>query len=249
MTASGHEQSSTPANRQWFTTTHWSVVLAAGNNASAFANEALEHLCQCYWYPLYAYVRRRGYNPEDAQDLTQEFFARLLEKHSLADVDRAKGKFRSFLLASLNHFLANEWDRANAAKRGGGQPLISWDEEDAEIKYARESAPDHSPEQIFERQWALAVMERGLARLRSEFAASGKQRQFELLETFLATETSDGAYDPVAARLDVPVGTVGVMVYRMRQRYRDLVRAELANTVANPADLADEMRALLGALS
>ena len=223
--------------------------MLAGDPASPRATDALERLCRTYWYPLYAYVRRSGYGAHDAQDLTQGFFARLLEKNFLESVDRRKGRFRSFLLASLNHFLANERDYANAVKRGGGQIPISLDEEAAENRYLKEPSLDLSPEKIFERQWALAVLERALGRLREEFDATGKTRHFDLLKPFLTSDTRDGAYDPIATQLNVSPGSVAVSVHRMRQRYRELARAEIADTVASPTDIDDEIRAMFAALS
>ena len=168
-----------------FAATRWTVVLAAGQAASPQAGRALEELCRAYWYPLYAYVRRRGYDVHEAEDLTQEFFARLLAKHYLADVDRTKGKFRSFLLASLKHFLANEWDRAHAAKRGGGQPLLSLATRTAETRYRSEPADELDPEKLLERQWALALLDQVLDRLQAESVADGKGEQFDQLKLFL----------------------------------------------------------------
>jgi RNA polymerase sigma-70 factor (ECF subfamily) len=208
----------------------------------------LDKLCRAYWYPLYAYVRRLSYSPHDAQDLTQGFFARLLEKNFLESVDRRKGRFRSFLLASLNHFLANERDRDNSLKRGGGQLPISLDDQDAENRYLHTPQFDLSPERIFDRQWALAVLEQALTRLREEYASSGKARHFELLKAFLTGDTSDGAYSTVAEQLQVSPSSVAVAVHRVRHRYRELVRAEIADTVASPGDIDDEMRSLFAAL-
>ena len=238
-----------PSNVEQFCTTHWSVVLLAGEESSLRSSEALEKLCRTYWYPLYAYVRRLSYSPHDAQDLTQGFFARLLEKRFLESVDRRKGKFRSFLLASLNHFLANERDRDNALKRGGGTLHISLDEQNAESRYLQTPQSDLSPERIFERQWALAILEQALTRLREEYVSSGNARHFELLKAFLTSDTSDGAYGPVAEQLQVSPGSVAVAVHRVRHRYRELVRTEIADTVASPGDIDEEMRSLFAALS
>ena len=210
---------------------------------------ALETLCRTYWYPLYAYVRRRGHSPEEAEDLTQEFFARLLASNDLSGVDRSKGKFRSFLLAAINHFLANEWDRATAAKRGGNQILISLDDENAEERYRMEPAAEVGPEKLFERSWARTLLAQGLARLRVEYAADGKTQQFEQIRCFLTEETGEGGYAAVAARLNMSTGAVAVAVHRMRQRYRELVRQEIAQTVTTPVELETEIRHLLAALS
>ena len=210
---------------------------------------ALEALCCAYWYPLYVYVRRRGRSPEEAEDLTQGFFARLLAGKDLAGVNRAKGKFRSFLLAALNHFLANEWDRATAAKRGGNRPLISLDDPSAEERYRLEPATDITPEKLFERSWARALLAGALARLRAENAADGRTQQFEQIKCFLTEETGAGGYAEAAARLNMSTGAVAVAVHRLRQRYREIVRQEIAKTVTTPAELEDEVRHLLEALS
>src|SRR5262245_6478783 len=168
-----------------FTTTHWSVVLAARDDTSAAAADALAQLCRSYWYPLYAYVRRKGYAVEDAQDLTQEFFARLLAKYFLGTVDRQEGKFRSFLLASMEHFLAKEWTRAHRLKRGGGQLILSWDGCDPEERYRLEPPEDWTAERTYERRWALTVLEQGMYALAAEYSAAGKQRLFEELKPFI----------------------------------------------------------------
>jgi DNA-directed RNA polymerase specialized sigma24 family protein len=231
-----------------FATTHWSVVLAAGQAGSPKSAAALETLCRGYWYPLYAFVRRQGYSPHDAQDLTQAFFACLLEKKYLADVQRDKGKFRSFLLAALKHFLSHERDRARAAKRGGGQTPISLDEEAAEELFLLEPASQASPEAAFDKRWATALLERAFAQVREEFMASGKGLLFERLQTYLADGTSQGDYSAVAAELGMKANAVAVAVHRLRHRYREAVRAEVANTVADPAEIENEMRYLFAAL-
>lgn len=224
------------------------VLTAAGHADSAKRAEALEKLCRAYWYPLYAYVRRRGNGPEDAQDLTQEFFARLLEKNWLADIEPAGGRFRSFLLTALTRFLANEYDRNQSAKRGGGRQFISLDQEQAEERYLNEPAVDETPEKIFERRWAFAVLEQALMRLRAETRETDKSRQFELLNPFLSREADDGEYAQVAAQLGISAGAVGVAVHRLRHRYRELVRAEIANTLLDPWRLDEEMRHLFATL-
>lgn len=224
-------------------------MLVAARDGSPTAAEALEKLCRAYWYPLYAYLRRQGRDAQDAQDLTQEFFARLLARRDLERVDRAKGRFRSFLLASMKHFLANEWDKSHALKRGGGQQILSLDEEDAEGRYLQEPAADSTPEKLFEQRWAMTVLDAALARLKAEFAAADKARQFELLQPFLSGASADGDYAAVSGPLELNPGAVAVAVHRLRQRYRELVRAEVAQTVASPADVEDEMRQLFNALA
>jgi RNA polymerase sigma-70 factor (ECF subfamily) len=231
---------------QWFTTTHWSVVLAAGHDSSPGAHEALEKLCRTYWCPLYAYVRRQGHSPEDAQDLTQAFFAQFLKKKSVQLADPQRGKFRSFLLASLKHFLTHEWERARTVKRGGGQVHLSWDQTSAETQYQHETASELTPETIFDQRWALALFQQALARLREEYASAGKAAQFKQLKGFLNDAADDGAYVGVATQLDMPTGSVAVAVHRLRQRYGQLVREEIAHTVSKPAEVQEELRYLIG---
>jgi len=232
-----------------FTATHWSVVLTAGQSDSPQAAQALEKLCRAYWYPLYAYVRRQGHSPHDAQDLTQEFFARLLAKNYLATVGREKGKFRSFLLAALNHFMADERDRTRAAKRGGGKAVISLDEEDAETRYQADIVSQLSPDKIFEKRWATTLLEQAFSRLREESVAAGKSERFDRLKTFLEDGTGPGDYDEAGAELGMAANTVAAAVHRLRQRYRELVRAEIANTVASPDEIKEEMQNLVAALA
>jgi RNA polymerase sigma factor (sigma-70 family) len=234
---------------QWFTTTHWSVVLTAGQTTSPQAAQALETLCRTYWYPLYAYVRRQGNSPHDAQDLTQEFFARLLEKHYLETVHPEKGKFRSFLLAALNHFLSNQRDRASAIKRGGRHTLVPLDPENAEQRYQLESPTALTPAMIFDRRWALAVLEQALQRLRLEFVNTGRAAQFERLKGFLEGEVGRGDYQSAAADLRVSPGAVAMAVQRLRKRYQELVRSEVAHTVADPGEIEAEMRHLFAVLA
>jgi len=248
MFASESQGANTPARASHFQTTHWSVVLAAGQSDSPRRTEALEKLCRAYWYPLYAYVRQRGHGPEDAQDLTQEFLARLLEKNWLADLDPHKGRFRSFLLTALNRFLINEYDRGQAAKRGGGRTFFSLDQAQAEGRYLHEPSTDETPERIFDRRWALAVLDQALAHLRAETSATGKSQQFELLNPFLSREAEAGEYTGVAEQLGLSVGAVGVAVHRLRQRYREVVREKVAQTLADAAQVDEEMRHLFAAL-
>ena len=231
-----------------FATTHWSVVLTAGRSDDQRSREALTKLCRTYWYPLYAFVRRQGYGPEDAQDLTQAFLAHLLEHHALANVDRTKGKFRSFLLTCLRHFLADKWDSARAQKRGSGAVPIALDAASAETRYGLEVADPASPDKAFDRNWALALMEQVLAQLRAEQDAAGKQAQFALLQDCLMGEPGTPRYVELAAQLGVGEGAVKMAVSRLRRRYRDLLRQEIAHTVTGPAEVEEEISDLFAAL-
>jgi RNA polymerase sigma-70 factor (ECF subfamily) len=225
------------------------VVLSAGRDSSAQASDALAKLCRAYWWPLYVFVRRQGYSPHDAQDLTQAFFARLLEKNYLRAVDPRKGKFRSFLLAALEHFLANEWRGAHAQKRGGQFTFVSTDAESAEQQYIQVPASNLSPEQLFEQQWAVTLLDQTLARLDEEFVASGKGALFGDLKIFLTGEKRAASYAELAATLGMTEAALKMAVSRMRQRYGELLRAEIANTVASPGEIEEELRALFAALS
>jgi RNA polymerase sigma-70 factor (ECF subfamily) len=242
-----HESAARTAGQ--FVTTHWSVVLAAGHASSPHAQEALEQLCRTYWYPLYAFVRRRGHEAHEAQDLTQEFFARLLENDFLRAVDRSKGKFRSFMLAALEHFLAKQWRRSRAQKRGGGAALISLDDESAEQHYRQVSTSDLSPDKVFEQQWAVTLLDQVVARLREEFVAEGKGPLFEELKLFLTGEKRSAGYAELAARLGTTEAALKMTVSRMRQRYGALLREEIAQTVSSPLEVDEELRALFAALS
>ncbi len=235
--------------REQFTATHWSVILAAGQGGTARSEQALEVLCRTYWHPLYAYVRRRGHPEHEAQDLTQEFFARLLDKDYLRAVDRAKGKFRSFLLAAIEHFLAKEWRRANAQKRGGGVDFVPLDGPSAESGPLQVAAPNLSSEEFFDQQWAITLLEQAVGRLRQEYGAAGKGELFEELKIYLTGERREGCYAELAARLGTTVAALKMSVSRMRQRYGELLRAEIANTVSGPEEVEQELRALLAALS
>jgi RNA polymerase sigma-70 factor (ECF subfamily) len=238
-----------PSKAPWFTTTHWSVVLMAGQSATPQAQAALEKLCRTYWYPLYAFVRRQGHSPHDAQDLTQEFFARLLEKDYLNGLDPSKGKFRTFLLVAMKHFLANEWRRGQAQKRGAGAKHLSLDETSAEGQYLQIAAPELPPERVFEQQWGFTLLAQVIARLREEFISDGKGPVFEELKIFLTGEKHTGVYAPLAARLKTTEAALKMTVSRMRQRYGELAREEIANTVPRPEDVEEELRALLAAVS
>ena len=233
---------------QSFATTHWSVVLAAGQIDSPHAAAALERLCRAYWYPLYAYVRRRGSGPEDAQDWTQSFFARLLGRDLLSRASPERGRFRSFLLTALQNFLADEHDRTTARKRGGGQPLISLDASDGEARYALEPSHEVSPDKLFERRWATTVLEQAWERLGAEYAADGKADLFRELRRFNSAQENAPSYPEVAERLGLPENTVKSLVHRMRGRYHALLRAEIGHTVADPAEIDEEIRFLLRVL-
>jgi RNA polymerase sigma-70 factor (ECF subfamily) len=235
---------STPHARV-FATTRWSVVLAA-RGATPAAESALAVLCRTYWYPLYAFVRRNGHAPHDAQDLTQEFFARLLAKEWLGEVARERGRFRSFLLAAMQHFLANEWRDAQRLKRGGGVVFVPFDARDAEDRYLHEPADPLTAEQIYDRRWALDLLERSLARLRTEFEGAGKAAHFEALKFCLTGDKV--ALANVAAQLGSSEGAIKVAVHRLRERYRELIRAEIAETVEGPERIEAELQELQAAL-
>ncbi|HEX9047022.1 MAG TPA: RNA polymerase sigma factor [Verrucomicrobiae bacterium] len=231
-----------------FVTTHWSLVLAASGSGAA-ASDALATLCQTYWYPLYAYVRRRGHAPEDAQDLVQGFFARLLARNWIDRADRQRGRFRSFLLGAMNHFLADEWDKVRAQKRGGGVTVLPLEFDTAETRFSREPADTTTPEQIFERRWALALLEQVLNQLRDEYAQAGRGELFALLHPSLVGDHSGQSYAEVAERLGTTEGTVKSAVHRLRQRYRQRLRDEIANTVARKEDIEDELQHLFAVLA
>ena len=230
-----------------FHTTSWSLIVAAASEPTTAARQALATLCQTYWIPVYAFVRRNGHDPDKAQDLTQEFFSVLIEKNYLEDADRRRGRFRSFLLTSVKHFLANEWDKARAVKRGGGQVFVSIDAS-AEGWYVPAVAHAITPEALFERRWALSLLERVLARLRDEYAALGKEKQFASLAAFLDSD-SEERYDELATRMNMSVGALRMAIFRMRKKYRALLRAEIAETVASPEEIDQEIAFLLSALS
>jgi RNA polymerase sigma factor (sigma-70 family) len=234
--------------RKGFVTTHWSVVVAAGDSSAPAARNALEKLFGTYWYPLYAYIRRRGYNPHDAEDLTQGFFASLLQSRHLCMADSERGKFRSFLLVRLKHYVSDERKKVHAHKRGGGQPIISLDAQLAEDRYGLEPVTELTPERIFERRWALAVLERSVARLREEYVTGGRTELFEELKHFPPGQKGQSSYAEVAARLGVTESAVKSAVHRMRMRHRDLLRQEIAHTVSTPAEVDDELRYLITVL-
>jgi RNA polymerase sigma-70 factor (ECF subfamily) len=245
MSKNGYNDDFLPPDAAQFASTHWSVVVAAGHSSASGAQEALEKLCGSYWFPLYAFVRRQGHNPHDAQDLTQDFFAWLLESKHLSVADPERGKFRSFLLCRLKHFLSDERKKANAQKRGGGQPVLSLDAALAEDRYRLEPTTEMTPEVIFDRRWALTVMEQTVARLRAEYAAADRTELFEELKNFQPGEEAGRSYAEVAARLGLSESAVKSAIYRLRQRHRDLLREEIAHTVATPSEVDEEIRYLI----
>lgn len=231
-----------------FPTTQWSRVISAGDPDAPQARESLAELCNAYWYPLYAYIRRRGHDPELARDLTQDFFARALEKGLLAEADPARGRFRSFLRTVCAHFLSNRRDWEHARKRGGGRAVLSIDADGAEGQYARELADGLTPERIFDRSWALTLLGRVLDRLGREYDEAGKGAAFEALRGLLDGDAAAPSYAAVAARLGTTEGAARVAAHRLRRRYGDLLRQEIAATLADPAQVDDEIQDLFAAL-
>jgi RNA polymerase sigma factor (sigma-70 family) len=238
-----------PVGSREFTTTHWSVVLAAGQGADAQASEALEQLCRTYWYPLYAFVRRQGRSQEDAQDLTQDFFVHLLAKAFPCGAAPERGKFRSFLLAALRHFLVDRHRHANAAKRGGGQRTVSLDEKRAEERFRLEPQHELTPEKLYERAWALTLLDRAQSRLREEYSAAGKAALYDRLKGFPPGETGENSFQQAATELGMTESALKSGVHRLRARYRQLVREEVAHTVADPAEVNEEARHLIAVIS
>jgi RNA polymerase sigma-70 factor (ECF subfamily) len=246
--ATGSSSAASPRGGSAFAATHWSLVLRAGQSDTPRAQDALAKLCQTYWYPLYAYVRGRGQSREDAQDLTQEFFARLLEKKWIGDADRAKGRFRSFPLTAMNRFLADQWDKARAQKRGGGRPLLALAFDTAETRLSREPADEVTPEQSFERRWVMALLEEVLKRLRTEFEQEGNAELFAALNPCLVGERTAQPYAELATKLALSESAVKSAVHRLRRRYRKLLRDEIAQTVAEPGEVDVELRHLFAVL-
>jgi len=237
----------TPANAD-FQTTHWSVVLAAGGSSSPGAASALERLCRGYWYPLYAYVRRRGHPEQDAQDLTQGFFARLLEGRAFRRVAPGRAKFRSYLLVSLKNFLADQHDREQAQKRGGGQSTISFDGQEAEQRYQLEPAHGETPEKLFERRWAMTVLDGALARLEQEFVAAGKEALFGQLRDFMIEDAGGRTYADAATQLGMTEEAVKKAAQRLRRRYQQLIREQIGETLATAGEIEEELRYLWSVL-
>jgi RNA polymerase sigma-70 factor (ECF subfamily) len=235
-----------PSSR--FATTQWSLVLAAGRRGSVDGEEALARLCSLYWYPIFAFVRRQGHPADEAQDLTQGFFARLLEKDDLRAADRSRGRFRSFLLSACQHFLANEWDRQLAGKRGGGQVPVSIDVAAAEGRYERALAHSETPERLYDRQWCLTLLAGVLDDLRLDYEAAGRERVFDRLKDFLTAEEDAGTHADAARELGMSAAAVKVAVHRLRRRYREALRRRVAETVESATEVDDEIRHLLRAL-
>ena len=231
-----------------FVSTRWTVVLAAGHGTEPEALEAMETLCRAYWYPLYAYVRRIGRQSEDAQDLIQGFFARLIDKGDVAMATPTRGRFRSFLLTSLKHFLANEWDRAGAKKRGGGRAIASIHTTDAESRYSVEPAHGLTPERLFERRWAITLLDGVFSELAQQYAAEGKSHLFERIKRFLVGQARDQNYAQVAAECNMTAAAIAMAVHRLRKRYRTLLRAHIATTVESDEDVEDEILFLFDAV-
>lgn len=236
------------SQRASFATTRWSMVVQAAGASSPESREALAALCQVYWYPLYAYVRRRGHQPAESQDLVQAFFTELLAKNRLRLADQQRGRFRSFLLASLKNFLAHQWRAGRAAKRGGALQHLSIDYRDAENRYAHEPSHEATPERIFERRWALTLLENAVCHLRDDYAKRGKLPVFEQLKDYLGGSDDAAPYKEIGERLGMSEGAVKVAVHRLRQRCRELLRQEIAATVVNPEEVDDELRSFVTAL-
>ena len=249
MQGEHHPPESTAHTVAQFATTHWSVVLSAGQQESPEAAQALEKLCRTYWYPLYAYVRRHEHSPEDAQDLTQGFFAHLLAKGFPRGVAPDRGKFRSFLLAALHHFMVDQHRYADAAKRGGGQRTISLDESRAEERLRLEPQDELTPEKLYEREWAMTLLDHARSRLREEYVAVGKAELHDRLKGFPLAETSGISFLQAATELGMAESALKSAVHRMRTRYRQLVREEVAHTVADSAGVNEEARHLIAAIS
>ncbi|MEO5913221.1 MAG: sigma-70 family RNA polymerase sigma factor [Luteolibacter sp.] len=238
---------SQPAPNDFFATTRWTIVLAAGNSGTPQSADALEALCRSYWFPLYAYVRRRGHTKEDAEDLTQAFFADLLGRRDFAKTDSERGRFRAFLLASLKNFLANEWDKSQRLKRGGSITHFPLDWQSADTQFQIADAAMRSPDEIFDREWAVALLERVIVRLRDEWTADGKADRFERMKCFLTVGKGEIPFAQAAEEQGIDEGTLRVAVHRLRKRYREMLRNEVADTLADPAMVEEELAVLLGA--
>jgi RNA polymerase sigma factor (sigma-70 family) len=238
------------SSESWkFATTHWSVILAAGDSSSPQHEQALSELCQSYWYPLYAYLRRCGYDTQQAEDYTQAFFAQMLEKHYLYKVEPKPGKFRSFLLVALKRFVSDQHARAKAAKRGGDHKMLPIDIKTAENQYIQEPISNLTPEKLFEKFWALTILERAMSRLEDELAGINKHELFNNLKIYLAGEKSHIPYNDMAGRLNMTEEAVKMAVYRLRRQYREILRDEIAQTVASEEQIDGEIQDLFAALT
>ena len=245
----GTDRESERAAPHVFATTHWSVVLAAGDQSSPETEAALSRLCQSYWFPIYAFVRKKGHSPEEAQDLVQEFFAGFLEKNYVAKADRERGRFRCFLMTSMENFLHNQNDRARAQKRHGGRQLISLDQQDAEARYRREPRIETNPARTFEQRWATTLLNTVLTRLQNEFRTSGRSELFDALQAHLWGDSESIGYAQLAERFGLTLANVKVTAHRLRQRYRELLREEIAHTVGSPDQIDDEIQHLMKVVS
>lgn len=243
------DDASTHPRDDVFATTHWTVVLAAGKTHTPQSDHALEQLCRTYWFPLYAYVRRRGYPKEDAEDLTQAFFARFLAKNYLKDLSIERGRFRAFLLASLKHFLINEWDKTQRLKRGGGAAHLSLDWKTADTHFQIASTAEPSPDKAYDREWALALLSKVIERLQAECESEGRRKQFAELKIFLTAGKGALSHAEAGKALGMDEAAVRTAVHRLRKRYRQLLRDEIAQTLSNPAQVDEEMQALFGAFT
>jgi RNA polymerase sigma factor (sigma-70 family) len=244
-----HASKTNKTSQAWFATTRWSVVLTAQDKQSSQCHQAMDGLCRTYWYPLYAFVRRQGCTSDEAADFTQGFFARCLEKDWLDSVDQNKGRFRSFLLAAMKHYMSNERARQRAKKRGGGKRIFSLDIQTAETRYKIEPETTTTPEQLFERQWALALLDTVLKDLQNQYQDEGKGDMFDALKPCLIGQSGSLPYGELAKTLQCTEGAVRVMVHRLKKRYRDLLRQHIAHTVATPEDVDAEMQHLRAILS
>jgi len=248
MALDGSNATPAPHPAGAFATTHWSVVLNAGSEDSSQALVAIEKLARAYWYPLYAYVRRKGHDAHTAEDLTQEFFARVVSRNFFARFDRTKGRFRSWLLGSMNHFLAHEWEKSRTEKRGGGATLIPLDEAHANERYERQLAVESAPEKLFDQQWAMTLLERAGTRLRASYVADGRPEIYDRLKVFISGASPVPSYADAALQLGLTESAVKSAVHRLRQLFHELLREEVAQTVCTPSDLDDELRYLLAAI-
>jgi DNA-directed RNA polymerase specialized sigma24 family protein len=238
-----------PASNSRFQTTSWSLVLAAAGQPTEASRTALARLCGIYWHPIYAFIRRNGHSRDQARDLTQSFFALLIEKHYLTNADQRQGRFRSFLLTAVKGFLANEWDRSHALKRGGFQIPVSIDQVDAEVRRAPEAVEQRTPESLYEYGWAISLLEQAMKRLRADFARMGKSDYFEKIAPLLSGATEEASYKARDVELGISAGALRQSVHRARRKYRDLLRAEVAETVSTPEEVDKELQFLLSTLS